>query len=145
MKTRRLPLAALTATLLPFVLALVVNGCKKEEEPPPPPPPPPPTPVVTAPPAVVAPEEDAGADADAGDASDGAVKKSGPPSDPSGLKACCNALRQNGPTMPPPFNSYAPAAAGACDALAASARDRASALATIRGMMKGAGMPAACQ
>ncbi|HRI65498.1 MAG TPA: hypothetical protein PK156_14720, partial [Polyangium sp.] len=98
-------LTALCAAVLPFALAFAAPGCgKSDEENTPvastPPPPPPPAPSA-APPVQLKMEEDAGADAadDAADASDGAVKATGG-GDPTGVRACCSALRQNANSAP---------------------------------------------
>jgi hypothetical protein len=134
-------LSAIAAPVLALGLLSVV-ACKKDEPPPPPPPPPPPT---AAPePVVVAPEEDAGLDAPEDAPPDVKPTGTGKPADPTGLRACCAALRQNAASMPPPNNMYALQAAAACDGLVASGQGKA-ALGGLAGMMKGMGLPPACK
>ena len=136
---------------LAFLLGIGTLGfssCKKNEEEPPPPPAPSaaPAPPPAPEPVAVAIEEDAGVVEDA------AIKKvavKAAPADVAGLRACCTALRQNAASMPPPNNSYALSAAGACDAfiqaVAAGGSSKASALGSINSIMKGANLPPACK
>lgn len=69
----------------------------------------------------------------------------GPGGGPGNLRACCQALQQNSVSMPPPNNIYAAAAANYCFGVAASANSKDASLAAIRGMMRGAPMPAVCR
>ncbi|MGK3994444.1 acyltransferase [Sorangium sp. So ce1024] len=145
MKPTRL-FTVLGALTFPLAVALVSNGCKKEEEelPPIPPPPVEPAPAPTPTPTTqIVPEEDAGvADADVEDADAG--KKVVGTSDPSGIRKCCAALRQNAKSAPPEQQGAYLAAASACDGLANSPQGR-QALSTLRGILLGAQMPASCQ
>ena len=64
------------------------------------------------------------------------------------LKACCQALAQNGVSMPPPNNIYAAAAASYCNASVSaisSPAQKDAVLAGIRGALRGAPMPAVCR
>jgi len=61
-----------------------------------------------------------------------------------GIAACCQALRQNAKSAPPQQQGAYLLAAGACDA-ARNNPNTAQALAGIRGMLAGAGAPAACR
>ncbi|AUX22381.1 acyltransferase [Sorangium cellulosum] len=145
MKPARL-FTVLGALVFPLAVALVSNGCKKEEEEPPPVPvAPAPTPTPTPTPTTqIVPEEDAGADAaDDADADAGkkVVKGVG---DPTGIRKCCAALRQNAKSAPPEQQGAYLAAASACDGLANSPQGR-QALSTLRGLLLGAQMPASCQ
>jgi hypothetical protein len=143
MKSTR-TLAVVSALFVPFLIVVVGNGCssckKDETEPVPsaaPPPPPTATPVTT-----VAPEEDAGLDAGPdGDASDGKVVGGG---DPTGVRKCCQALRQNAKSALPEQQGALLAAAGACDGLVNSPQGR-QGLATVRGILRGASVPAECK
>jgi hypothetical protein len=143
--TRRF--TVLGALCFPVAIALVTNGCdgctKENEESAPPATTTTPTPTPT-PTAVLTPEEDAGADAadDAGDADAG--KKVVGTGDPTGVRKCCSALRQNANTAPPEQKGAYITAATACDGLVNNPQGRA-ALAQLRGLLLGAQMPAACQ
>lgn len=64
--------------------------------------------------------------------------------DPSGIRACCQALSQNAKSAPPFQQGAYIAAAGACNSMAANPQGRQS-LAQIRAMLAGAGVPAACR
>ena len=98
--------AALCAAVLPVTLAMLANGCGNKDEETPAPvasvaPTPVPTPAPTPSTALV-PEEDAGSDAgDAGDAGDAAAKVGTGGGDPTGMRKCCTALRQNANSAPP--------------------------------------------
>lgn len=146
MKSTRL-FTVLGALVFPVAIAFVANGCKKEEEETPPPATttttPTPTPATTTT-ATMTPEEDAGVDAgdDAGDAGD-AGKKVGT-GDPTGVRRCCQALQQNANSAPPEQKGAYLAAAAACQGLVNSPQGR-QALGTLRGLLLGAQMPAACQ
>jgi hypothetical protein len=142
-------LTALCAAVLPFVVAFAAPGCGKSDEettpvattPPPPPPPPAPS---AAPPMQLTTEEDAGADAaDGSDGSDGAVKVTGT-GDPTGVRACCSALRQNANSAPLDQKGSLLSAAALCDGLVNSPQGK-QALSAVRGMLKGASMPASCK
>ena len=144
MKSTRL-FTVLGALVFPVAVVFVANGCKGEEEEVPPPattttttPPP-----VTTTTATLTPEEDAGVDAgedaDAGDAG----KKVGT-GDPTGVRRCCQALRQNANAAPPEQKGGYLAAAAACDGMVNSPQGR-QALSTLRTFLLGAQLPAACQ
>jgi hypothetical protein len=141
-------LTVVSAVLFPFAVALLFggagcNGCKKDETEPVPTAAPTPTPTPT-PPATITPEEDAGSDAaDAADGDADAAKPTGG-GDPTGIKKCCSALRQNARSAPPDQQSGYLTAASACDAIAASSQSR-QALAGLRAFLKGAQMPSQCQ
>ncbi|WP_438010530.1 acyltransferase [Sorangium sp. So ce321] len=147
MKPTRL-FTVLGALTFPLAVALVSNGCKKEEDelPPVPSAPAAPTPAPTPTPTTqILPEEDAGADAADADVADAdAGKKVVGTGDPSGIRKCCAALRQNAKSAPPEQQGGYLAAASACDGLANSPQGR-QALSTLRGLLLGAQMPASCQ
>lgn len=137
------PLVVVLAALLPVALA-ASQGCKGDpEETAPaavPAPPPTPTPLTT-----IAPEEpDAGADAATDAAEDADAKKPGYGGDPTGIRACCSALRQNAKSAPPEQQGAYAAAAGVCSGLVGSPQGR-QALAQVRAALAGAGVPAACK
>jgi len=140
-------LTALCAAVLPFALALAVQGCKNDEDATPPVPSAAPTPTPTpsaAPPVVLKTEDDAGVDAadDAADASD-AAKVTGT-GDPTGIRKCCAALRQNANSAPLDQKGSLLSAAAMCDGLVNSPQGK-QALVAVRGLLKGASMPASCQ
>jgi hypothetical protein len=64
---------------------------------------------------------------------------------PGNLKACCQALQQNSVSMPPPNNVYAAAAANYCFGVVATAASKDAAVASIRGMLRGAPLPSVCR
>ena len=147
MKQTRL-FSVLGALLFPVMVAVLANGCSckgNETEDLPPTPSAVPTPEPTPPPpAVVAPEEDAGLDA-GDDAADGdGGKKATGSGDPTGVKKCCAALRQNANSAPAEQKGGYLAAAAACDGMVNSPQGR-QALSSLRGILRGAQMPAACQ
>jgi hypothetical protein len=114
-------------------------ACKKDEPPPPlPSAAPAATPTPTAP-VELAPEPVAPAASDAG-----APKKVTGGGGGSSLKKCCAALRQNAASAPEPNKTYMLNAAGMCDGMAASGQTG-SIAGAIQGMLRGAGMPSACQ
>lgn len=147
MKPARL-FTVLGALVFPLAVVLVSNGCKKEEEEPPPPPEP--APLVTTPApdptptTQLVPEEDAGADAAADAEADAGKKVVTGGGDPTGIRNCCAALRQNAKSAPPEQQGAYLAAASACDGLVNSPQGR-QALATLRGLLLGAQLPASCQ
>ncbi len=141
-----------TSLTFAFVsLALVcVAGCPKDDSQPPPipsatvtqqavaAPVPPPAPVeVVAELDAAPPVEDVAPD----------VKKTGgKAADVGGLRACCTALKQNAASMPEPNKTYAEQAAALCQGLVASGvAGKASAIAQIAGVLKGANLPPACR
>jgi hypothetical protein len=142
-------LAALCAAVLPLTLAVLANGCSNKDDDTPAPvtsvaPPPVPTPTPATSVALV-PEEDAGSDAgDAGDAGDAAAKVGTGTGDPTGMRKCCTALRQNANSAPPEQKASYLSAAGICDGLVNSPQGR-QALGAVRSALLGAKMPAACQ
>ncbi len=142
-------LTVLSAAVFPLAVVMLLNGpsgCKKEETEAPPPPTAAPTPTPTPTPVTtVTPEEDAGADA--ADAADGDASDAKPGSgsfDPTGIKKCCSALRQNAKSAPLDQQGGYLAAASVCDGLTASAQSR-QALAGLRQFLRGAQLPSACQ
>jgi hypothetical protein len=141
--TRYIPV--LCAALFPFVVAACANGCKKESDELPPAPSAVATPTAAASPTAVAPivpeEPDAGADAADAEAD---VKKATGGGDPTGIRKCCSALAQNANSAPPEQKAYYMSAAAACNGMVNSPQGR-QALASLRGLLMGASMPAACQ
>ena len=71
-------------------------------------------------------------------------KVAGGGGDPTGIRACCQALKQNSVSAPPQQKGAYLAAYGACQAALSSAQGRA-ALAGVRAMLAGVGAPAACR
>ena len=141
-------LTALCAAVLPFALAITAQGCgKNDDDATPPTPSAAPTPAPTpsaAPPMVLTTEEDAGADAaDASDAADAAPKATGV-GDPTGMRKCCAALRQNANSAPLDQKGSLLSAAAMCDGLVNSPQGK-QALGAVRGLLKGASMPSSCQ
>ncbi|MBK9258801.1 MAG: acyltransferase [Polyangiaceae bacterium] len=132
---------------MPFALAFAVQGCEKKEDEAPPQPTAAPTPTPApsaAPPVQLQTEEDAGSDAaDDADASDAAPKATGG-GDPTGVRKCCAALRQNANSAPLDQKGSYLSAAAMCDGLVNSPQGR-QALSAIRGVLRGANMPSACQ
>ncbi len=121
------------------ISSLALVGCKKDEAPPPLPTAaaaaPEPSPVLA-----IEPVPDAMPDAGA------ATKKAtGGVAAASNLKACCSALAQNAASSPEPNATYMKQAAATCDVLAAQGKDKGSLVAVISGMLRGAGLPAACK
>ena len=117
----------------------VVTGCKKDE---PPPPLPSAAPIATAPPAPLQLRpEDAGVKAPPHDAGK-KVGKGGPGG--GGLGPCCKALEQNAASAPPPNNGYMLQAAQMCKALNAQGAPK-TAVNSLLGLLRGAGLPAACK
>lgn len=128
----------LVSLSIPMSLLAFV-GCKKDEPPPPlpaaaaPAPEPSPTLAIEPVPEVV---PDAGAPA---------KKLGGGVAVPSNLQACCSALAQNANNAPEPNATYMKQAAATCGVLAAQGKDKGSLVAVLSGMLKGAGLPAACK
>ncbi|MEZ4297022.1 MAG: acyltransferase [Polyangiaceae bacterium] len=146
MKAKRI-VPVLCALTFPFGLALVANGCGDKETDGTTGAPaaetttssttPTPTPTV-----VMVPEEDAGADADAADDAD-AAKPTGN-FDPTGVRACCQALQGNAVSAPLDQKPLYLQAAAVCNGLINNPEGR-KALVGIRGMLRGANMPAQCK
>jgi hypothetical protein len=119
--------------------SLALVGCKKDEAPPPLPsaaaPATEPSPVLAIEPV---PEviPDAGAPT---------KKVTGGGSAATSLQACCNALSQNAASAPEPNATYMKQAAATCGVLAAQGKDKGTLVAAVSGMLKGAGLPAACK
>lgn len=67
-----------------------------------------------------------------------------PVGDPSGLAACCRALRQNARSAPPDQRPYLIMAANMCDSLRRSPQGRAQ-LRQVRASLRGARMPSSCR
>jgi hypothetical protein len=125
-------LAPLFVCLLVPVLGAGTTGCKKDEPPPPLPsatptaaPTPPPAPIELVPEEAPAPSASASATAPKGTGTGSSFKK------------CCAALRQNAASAPEPNKTYMMNAATACDMGAQ--------MPALSGMLRGAGMPAACK
>jgi hypothetical protein len=73
-------------------------------------------------------------------------KATGGVAKPSGnLQACCNALAQNAANAPEPNATYMKQAAATCGVLAAQGKEQGSAVAILTGILRGAGVPAACK
>ena len=137
-------LSFVSAFMIPAALALLSTGCPKKDSDPVP------TAAVSAAPAptpsapvVVAPEEDAGSDAGA-DAGVDAGHHAGGGGDPTGIKKCCQALRNNAQSAPLDQRPALLGAAGMCEGMVNNPQGR-TALAALRGMLRGASMPSACQ
>jgi len=129
-----------SVSAVPLALAtLVVTGCKKDE---PPPPLPSAAPVATAPAPLQLRPEDAGVTpplpVDAG------KKVAGHGTGGGGLGPCCAALQQNAASAPPPNNGYMLQAAAMCEALNKQGAGR-QAIGSLLGLLRGAGLPAACK
>ncbi len=140
-------LTALCAAVMPFALAFAVQGCDKKDDDMPPPQPsvaptPTPAPTPTAP-LALQPEVDAGSDA-AEDATADAAPKATGGGDPTGIRKCCAALRQNANSAPLDQKGSYLSAAAICDGLVNSPQGR-SALGAVRGALRGANMPSSCQ
>lgn len=67
-----------------------------------------------------------------------------PMGDPTGLAACCRALRQNARSAPPDQRPYLIMAANVCDGMRRSPQGRAQ-LRALRASMRGARMPSSCR
>lgn len=133
------PLVCLLVSVALPLASLSFVSCKKEEAPPPLPSAPPatePAPVLTLEP-VNTPEPDAGTEVKKGGG--GAAKPSG------NLQACCNALNQNAASAPEPTATYMKQAAATCGVLASQGKEAGSAIAILSGILRGAGVPAACK
>ena len=144
MKVRRYVMAS-AAIVAPFVLSMVLgvgcNACSPPETDP--------APVSTAPiptpstSATVAPDEDAGT-SDASNAADAPADAKVVTGDPTGLKACCVALRNNVKSVPADQGPVYLGAADVCDAAVKTQQTR-QGLIQIRTFLKNAKVPAACQ
>jgi len=132
-------LVSLLVTMALPLSSLSFVSCKKEE---PPPPLPAAAPTTEAAPELalepVAPvvEPDAGVPG---------KKVTGGGKSVNGLQACCNALMQNAANAPEPNATYMKQAAATCGVLAAQGKTAGSAVTILVGMLKGAGLPAACK
>jgi hypothetical protein len=125
-------------TGLLMMMGQAIQGCKKDEPPPPMPvdkEEPPATPATV----VLTPIEDAG-DEDG----DGDAKPVGRGTYVGNLAACCAALQGNAASAPPPQNIYYQSAAAYCNGANKSGQS-ASAVNTIRGMLRGANLPSSCR
>lgn len=134
----RTGIGILGSALAVCCLALAAPGCKQDEAPPPLPeakPAPTPTTLELAPPE----EEDAGAEEEKPKPTGKGGAKAG-----GALSACCAALRQNAASAPPETAGHMLNAASLCDAANATGT-KAGFLATLGGLLKGAGIPAACK
>lgn len=129
----------LVSVVLP-ISSLAIVGCKKDEAPPPLPtsaaPAEEPSPVLA-----IEPVPDVVPDAGA------PTKKvgGGVTAPAANIQSCCNALAQNAASAPEPNATYMKQAAATCGVLAAQGKDKGTLVAVIAGMLKGAGMPAACK
>ena len=142
MKARRI-VPVVFALVFPLGALLVANGCgNKEDDTPPPAPAPAPTPAPTTTMEIV-PEEDAGAPDAAEDADADAPKPTGN-FDPTGIKACCSALAQNANSAPLDQKPMYLQAAAVCQGLINNQQGR-QALVQLRGILRGANLPAACR
>ena len=145
MKVRRYVMAS-AAVMAPFVLSAVLwvgcNACSSgETDAPPIPSASAPTPSASA---TVAPDEDAGT-SDASDAAaDAPADAKVVTGDPTGLKACCIALRNNVTSVPADQAPVYLGAADVCDAAVKTQQTR-QGLIQIRTFLKNAKVPAACQ
>jgi hypothetical protein len=72
------------------------------------------------------------------------IARAGTGGDITGIKACCQALSQNAKSAPPHQQGAYLAAAGACNSLLVNPQGR-QGLAAVRGLLLGAGVPAACR
>lgn len=135
---KRITLGLLAPVSL-FMATGMVAGCKKEE---PPPPLPSAQPVTAAPAPLQLKPEDAGVKAPQADSGVKKVAHGG--GHGGGLGPCCAALQQNAMSAPPPNNGYMLQAAAMCQALNAQGQGKA-AVGQLLGLLRGAGMPAACK
>jgi len=88
--------------------------------------------------------DDAGAGGAGGASADaGASTKSSRPYRPSGITACCNALRGNIKNAPDAQKPYYKSAIGICDGVARSGQGRA-ALSAVRAALRSAKIPNTC-
>ena len=118
-------------------LATGVGACRKDE----PPPPLPPTATPTAAPtpnSIVIEAEDASLPP----APSASVTR-GVPRPPSFSK-CCAALLQNASLAPEPNRTYLNAAANLCSSMVLAGKSGPSIISAVQGLLRGAGMPAAC-
>ncbi len=118
------------------LVALALTSCKKEE---PPPPLPSATPQVAPPPQTVELQPIAEA---IPDAAASAVVKKGVAGKPASIAACCAALEQNAASAPEPNKTYMMQAAAFCKSQGAA---NAAIIGVLQGMLRGAGLPAACK
>jgi len=132
MKRSVLYCLALTSTLG----MLSLTSCKKEE-----PPPPLPSAAATPTPAPQAVELQPIAEAVA-DAGTAVTKKATGGGKPVSVSACCAALEQNAASAPEPNATYMKQAAAFCRAQGGS---NPAVLGALQGMLRGAGLPAACK
>ena len=72
------------------------------------------------------------------------AKPKGPAPDPTGLKLCCDALRNNAKTAPDDQKEAISRAADVCESVRNSPQARPG-LVAVRGILKGANMPAECK
>lgn len=126
-------LAPLLVCLLVPLVGAATTGCKKDE---PPPPLPSASPPAAATPTQTAPIELVPEEIPVPSASASATPPKGTGTGTS-LKKCCAALRQNAASAPEPNKTYMLNAATACD-MGAS-------IGALGGLLRGAGLPAACK
>jgi hypothetical protein len=72
------------------------------------------------------------------------IAKAGTGGDPTGIAACCSAIRQNSKSAPLDQQGMYIAAAALCDSLKNNPQGKA-ALGQVRAALRGAGVPGACQ
>lgn len=133
------PFTTLLVSMVLPLAPIAFMGCKKDE-------PPPPLPTAAAPTAepspVLAIEPVPELPPDAG----APVKKGvGGVAPAANIQACCNALAQNAASAPEPTATYMKQAAATCGVLAQQGKDKGTLVAVLAGVLKGAGMPAACK
>jgi hypothetical protein len=121
--------------LTSMLATLALTSCKKDE---PPPPLPSAAPQVTSAPQAVELQPIAEAIPDAA-ASTVAKKVAGKP---ASIAACCAALEQNAASAPEPNKTYMLQAAAFCKSQGAA---NAAIVGVLQGMLRGAGLPAACK
>ena len=124
------------ACLLTLVFSV---SCAKDE--PPPPLPEPKAATSAAAPFTLTPE-DAGLDAGKKEEEKKGTGKRAPS---ESLANCCAALKQNAASAPEPTKTYMLQAAQQCEAAASIGQGKDGALAVIRGVLKGASLPAGCR
>jgi hypothetical protein len=123
-----------------IALSAFVVGCKKDE-------PPPPLPTAQPVAAPAAPLQLRPEDAGVKMVADSGVKKKvgHGGGHAGGLAPCCAALQQNSTMQPDPMKTYMMQAAALCNNLAAQGKDKSAFAGMLLGLLRGAGMPSACQ
>ncbi len=131
---------SITSFVLQLAAAALLTGCPKKDDAPPPLPSAAPATEATAPTLALAelPPEVPSA-VPSGKHGTGTARPGG------NLSACCAALNQNAANAPEPTATYLKQAAATCGAMAAQGKDTGSAVGMLSGLLRGAGMPAACK